>query len=104
MNYLVNFQPLQLVFSGQFSTGVNSIVERMWVGGGVGGIRINNLIRASLSNFLYSGLSAVLGLAGCQQEGDAEKAGKNLDRSIENDEQKIEETKEKVEKKLDDPL
>jgi hyperosmotically inducible protein len=46
----------------------------------------------------------VLGLAGCQQEGDAEKAGKNLDRSIENDEQKIEETKEKVEKKLDDPL
>ena len=23
MNYLVNFQPLQLAFSGQFSTGVN---------------------------------------------------------------------------------
>ncbi len=25
MNYLVNFQPLQLAFSGQFSTGVNSL-------------------------------------------------------------------------------
>lgn len=24
MNYLVNFQPLQLAFSGQFSTGVNT--------------------------------------------------------------------------------
>ena len=23
MNYMVNFQPLQLAFSGQFSTGVN---------------------------------------------------------------------------------
>ena len=60
---------------------------------------------SSAKNILIiAGLSAVLGLAGCQQEGDAEKAGKNLDRSIENDEQKIEETKEKVEKKLDDPL
>ena len=48
------------------------------------------------------GLSAVLGLAGCQQEGSAEKVGKNLDRSIENAEQKIEETKEKAEKKLDE--
>ena len=51
---------------------------------------------------LIAGLSVALGLAGCQQEGTAEKAGKNLDRSIENAEQKIEGTKEKVEKKLDD--
>ena len=27
MNYLVNFQPLQLAFSGQFSTGVNKEAE-----------------------------------------------------------------------------
>ena len=47
-----------------------------------------------------TGLTIVIGLAGCQQEGPAEKAGKNLDRSIENAEQKIEETQEKAEKKL----
>ena len=27
MNYLVNFQPVQLAFSGQFSTGVNKLFE-----------------------------------------------------------------------------
>lgn len=58
---------------------------------------------SSAKNILIiAGLSAVLGLAGCQQEGSAEKVGKNLDRSIENAEQKIEETKEKAEKKLND--
>ena len=58
---------------------------------------------SSAKNILIiAGLSAVLGLAGCQQEGSAEKVGKNLDRSIENAEQKIEETKEKAEVKLDD--
>lgn len=51
---------------------------------------------------IIAGLSGLLGLLGCQQEGTAEKAGKNLDRSIENAEQKIEETKEKTEKKFDD--
>lgn len=47
-------------------------------------------------------LSAVLGLASCQQEGPAEKTGKKLDRSIENAEQKIEQETEKAESKLDD--
>ncbi len=50
---------------------------------------------------MISSLSAVFGLTGCQ-EGPAEKAGKNLDRSVENAEQKIEQSKEKTERKLDD--
>jgi len=51
---------------------------------------------------VITGLSVVLGLAGCQQEGSAEKAGQKLDRSIENAEQKIEETTEKAGRKLDE--
>ncbi len=46
-------------------------------------------------------LSAVLGLAGCQKEGSAEKAGKAIDRAAENTEQKIEQTTEKAEKELE---
>lgn len=49
-----------------------------------------------------TGLAIVMGLAGCQQEGPAETAGKKLDRSIENVEKKIEKTTEQAEKKLDD--
>jgi len=46
-------------------------------------------------------ISAVLGLAGCQQEGTAEKAGKKIDRAAENAEQKIEQATEKAEVKIE---
>ncbi len=46
-------------------------------------------------------LSAALGLAGCQQEGSAEKAGKKIDQAAEKAEQKIEKTTEKAEKKIE---
>ena len=46
-------------------------------------------------------LSAVLGLAGCQQEGTAEKAGQKIDRAAENAEQKIEQATEKAEVKIE---
>ena len=45
-------------------------------------------------------LSVVLGLAGCQQEGTAEKAGQKIDRAAENAEQKIEQATEKANQKL----
>lgn len=51
---------------------------------------------------VITGLSVVLGLASCQQEGPAEKAGQKLDRSIEKTEQKSEQTTEQAERKLDD--
>jgi len=46
-------------------------------------------------------LSAVLGLAGCQQEGTAEKAGKKIDRAAENAEQKVEQVTEQANKKIE---
>ena len=47
-------------------------------------------------------LSAVLGLAGCQQEeGTAEKAGQKIDRAAEKAEQKIEQATEKAEEKIE---
>ena len=46
-------------------------------------------------------LSAVLGLAGCQQEGTAEKAGQKIDRAAENAQQKIEQATEKAETKIE---
>ena len=46
-------------------------------------------------------LSAVLGLAGCQQEGTAEKAGKKIDRAAQNAEQKIEQATEKANQKIE---
>ena len=48
------------------------------------------------------GLSVALSLAGCQQEGSAEKTGQKLDNSIEKVEQKIEQIAEQAGKKLDD--
>jgi hyperosmotically inducible periplasmic protein len=45
--------------------------------------------------------SAVLGLAGCQQEGTAEKAGRKIDRAAENTQQKIEQASEKAEVKIE---
>lgn len=52
--------------------------------------------------FMIISLFAIFGLAGCQQEGPAEKAGKKLDRSVENTEQKIKQETEKAESKLDE--
>jgi len=46
-------------------------------------------------------ISVVLGLAGCQQEGTAEKAGQKIDRAAENAEQKIEQATEKAETKIE---
>ncbi|EGW21981.1 BON domain-containing protein [Methylobacter tundripaludum] len=46
-------------------------------------------------------LSVVLGLAGCQQEGSAEKAGKKIDRAAEKAEQKIDQTTEKAKKEIE---
>jgi hyperosmotically inducible protein len=46
-------------------------------------------------------LTAVLGLAGCQQEGTAEKAGQKIDRAAENAQQKIEQATEKAETKIE---
>jgi hyperosmotically inducible protein len=43
-------------------------------------------------------LSAVLGLAGCQQEGPAEKTGKKIDSAAEKAEQKIDQTTEQAKK------
>ncbi|MXS82124.1 BON domain-containing protein [Nitrosomonas oligotropha] len=51
---------------------------------------------------VITGLFIVTGLAGCQQEGPAETAGKKLDRSIEDAEKKIEQTTEQAERKFDD--
>ncbi|MDD1611824.1 MAG: BON domain-containing protein [Methylococcaceae bacterium] len=46
-------------------------------------------------------LSAVLGLAGCEKEGTAEKAGQKLDRAAENAEQRIEQAADRAEQKID---
>lgn len=46
-------------------------------------------------------LSAVLGLAGCQEEGTAEKAGQKIDRAAEKAEQKIEQATDKAETKIE---
>lgn len=46
-------------------------------------------------------ISAGLGLAGCQQEGPAEKAGQKIDKTVEKVEQKIERTSEKAGDKIE---
>jgi hyperosmotically inducible periplasmic protein len=46
-------------------------------------------------------LSVVFGLAGCQQEGTAEKAGQKIDRAAENVQQKVERATEKAEVKIE---
>ena len=48
------------------------------------------------------GLSAVIGLAGCQEEGPAEKAGKKIDRAAEKAELQVDQATEKAGKKMDD--
>lgn len=51
---------------------------------------------------VMTGLFIVLGLTGCQQEGEAEKAGKKLDRSIESTGKKIEQITEQASKEISD--
>jgi hyperosmotically inducible protein len=46
-------------------------------------------------------LSVVFGLAGCQQEGTAEKAGQKIDRAAESTEQNIEQATEKANQKIE---
>lgn len=46
-------------------------------------------------------LSAVLGLAGCEKEGTAEKTGQKIDQAAENAQQKIEQATERAEQKID---
>jgi hyperosmotically inducible protein len=46
-------------------------------------------------------LSAILGLAGCEQKGSAEKAGEQIDRAAETAEQKIDQAKDQAEKEID---
>ncbi|MGZ5055164.1 MAG: BON domain-containing protein, partial [Methylobacter sp.] len=46
-------------------------------------------------------LSAMLGLAGCEEKGSAEKAGQQVDRAVENAEQKIDQAKDQAEKEID---
>ncbi|WP_295624592.1 BON domain-containing protein [uncultured Nitrosomonas sp.] len=49
---------------------------------------------------ITAGLVALFGLAGCEQEGTAEKMGENIDRSVENAEQKMEQITEQVGKEV----
>ncbi|MDD1621042.1 MAG: BON domain-containing protein [Methylococcaceae bacterium] len=53
------------------------------------------------SILLIGCLSAVLGLAACQQEGGAEKAGQKIDKAVDNAGQKIEQTTEKAGQKVE---
>jgi hyperosmotically inducible protein len=54
--------------------------------------------------FIVFFLSFVLGLAGCQQEGTAEKAGKKVDQAAESAGKKIEKAGEAVAEKVDKAL
>jgi hyperosmotically inducible protein len=45
--------------------------------------------------------SAMLGLAGCEEKGTAEKAGQQVDRAVENAERKIDQAKDQAEKEID---
>lgn len=53
-------------------------------------------------NLIITGLFVALGLASCQQEGPAEKAGQKLDRSIESTGKKIEQMTEQAGKEIRD--
>jgi hyperosmotically inducible protein len=46
-------------------------------------------------------LSAMLGLAGCEEKGTAEKAGQQVDRAVENAERKIDQAKDQAEQEID---
>ena len=47
-------------------------------------------------------ICAVLGMAGCQQEGTAEKTGEKIDRAVEKAEQKMERATEEAEEEIED--
>lgn len=66
-------------------------------------MKTTNEYKKNLANrvLVISCLSVVLGLAGCQEEGSAEKAGKKIDRAAENAEQKIEQTTEQAKKDIE---
>ena len=49
---------------------------------------------------MIAGLSAVIGLAGCQEEGPAEKAGKKIDRAAEKAELQVDQAAEKASEKI----
>jgi len=51
--------------------------------------------------FVMTCLAVVLGLAGCEKEGTAEKAGQKIDQAAENAQQKIEQATQKAEQKID---
>ena len=51
--------------------------------------------------FMIAGLSAVIGLAGCQEEGTAEKAGKKIDRAAEKAELQVDQAAEKASEKIE---
>jgi len=46
-------------------------------------------------------LSVLVGLAGCEEKGTAEKAGQQVDRAVENAERKIDQAKDQAEKEID---
>ncbi len=62
--------------------------------------RVDNQKRVRKIAISVSCLFFVFGIAGCQNEGSAEKAGQKLDRSIENAEQKLEQMTEETGKKV----
>lgn len=50
---------------------------------------------------MIAGISAVIGLAGCQEEGPAEKAGKKIDRVAEKAELQVDQATEKANEKIE---
>ncbi|HEY5141066.1 MAG TPA: BON domain-containing protein [Methylococcales bacterium] len=64
----------------------------------------NGYKQTSLSSkvLLIAGLSMVIGLAGCQEEGTAEQEGKKIDRAVEKASEKIEAAKQSMNEKIDD--
>jgi len=50
---------------------------------------------------IIAGLSAVIGLAGCQDEGTAEKAGKKIDRAVEKAQLQVDQATEKAGEKIE---
>lgn len=66
--------------------------------------KINQFMRTTLADKVLVSvmLSVVVGLAGCQQEGPAEKTGKKIDRAVDKGEQKIEAAKESMDRQADE--
>jgi len=58
-------------------------------------------ISLSIKVLMIASLSAVIGLAGCQEEGTAEKAGKKIDRAAEKAELQVDQATEKASEKIE---